>query len=79
MRVVMIRALAESIPPVRLAFGEIFPEAEVINLLNEGLFIDFKDKLSPTLLRADGDVGDLQRRTWRRRHRPGLFCVRPGS
>ena len=50
MRVVMIHALAESIPPVRLAFGEIFPEAEVINLLNEGLFIDFKDKSPPHFL-----------------------------
>ena len=36
MRVVMIHALAESIPPVKLAFMEEFPEAEVINLLDEG-------------------------------------------
>ena len=41
MRVTMIHAIAESIPPVRLAFGEEFPEAEVINVLDEGLLIDF--------------------------------------
>ena len=41
MRVVMIHALAESIPPVRLAFKDEFPDAEVINLLDEGLLIDF--------------------------------------
>ena len=47
MRIVMIHALAESIPPVRLAFQDVFTEAEVINLLDEGLFIDFKDELTP--------------------------------
>ena len=46
MRIVMIHALAESIPPVRLAFQDVFPEAEVINLLDEGLFIDFKDEFT---------------------------------
>ena len=56
MRVVMIHAIAESIPPVRLAFGEIFPEAEVINLLDEGLFIDFDGKLTPKLLRRMGTL-----------------------
>ena len=56
MRVVMIHALGESIPPVRMAFGEVFPEAEVINLLDEGLLIDFKDKLTPTLLRRMGTL-----------------------
>ena len=51
MRVVMIHAIAESIPPVRMAFGDVFPEAEVINLLDEGLLIDFDDKLTPKLIR----------------------------
>jgi Asp/Glu/hydantoin racemase len=51
MRVVMIHALAESVPPVRVAFKEVFPEAEVINLLNEGLFIDFAGQITPTLRR----------------------------
>jgi len=51
MRVTMIHALAESIPPVRLAFGEEFPEAEVINVLDEGLLIDFDDQLTPGLRR----------------------------
>jgi len=47
----MIHDIAESIPPVRLAFGEEFPEAEVINLLDEGLLIDFDDQLTPKLRR----------------------------
>ena len=34
MRIVMIHALGESIPPVRLAFGDVFPKAQVINLLD---------------------------------------------
>ena len=51
MRVVMIHALAESIPPVRLAFMEEFPEAEVINLLDEGLLIDFPGSITPSLRR----------------------------
>jgi len=38
MRIVMIHALSESLPPVQLAFREVFPEAEVVNLLDEGLF-----------------------------------------
>ena len=51
MRVTMIHAIAESIPPVRLAFGEEFPEAEVINVLDEGLLADFDGQLTPTLRR----------------------------
>lgn len=56
MRIVMIHALAESIPPVRLAFQDEFPEAEVINLLDEGLFIDFDDRLTPKLRRRMSDL-----------------------
>ena len=56
MRIVMIHALAESIPPVRLAFQDVFPEAAVINLLDEGLFIDFKDKLTPKLRRRMSEL-----------------------
>ena len=51
MRVVMIHALAESVPPVKVAFGEVFPEAELINLLDEALFIDFKGSITPQLRR----------------------------
>jgi len=51
MRIVMIHALAESIPPVKLAFQDIFPEAEVVNLFDEGLFIDFDERLTPDLRR----------------------------
>jgi len=47
----MIHAIAESIPPVRLAFDEEFPEAEVINVLDESLLVDFDDQLTPDLRR----------------------------
>ena len=61
MRVTMIHAIAESIPPVRLAFGEDFPEAEVINLLDEGLLIDFDDHLTSHLRRRmSGLIGYCQ-------------------
>ncbi len=56
MRVVMIHALAESIPPVRLAFREEFPEAEVINLLDEGLLTDFPGSITPKLRRRMSDL-----------------------
>jgi Asp/Glu/hydantoin racemase len=56
MRVVMIHALAESIPPVRLAFQEEFPEAEVVNLLDEGLLLDFEDAITPNLRRRMSDL-----------------------
>ena len=49
MRVVMIHAIAESIPPVITAFGEVFPETELVNLLDEGLFLDFDDHITPAL------------------------------
>ena len=51
MRVVMIHAIAESIPPVNTAFDEVFPETEVVNLLDEGLFLDFDDHITPALRR----------------------------
>jgi Asp/Glu/hydantoin racemase len=50
-RVVMIHAVAESMPPTKLAFQEVFPEAELVNLLDEGLFLDFGDQLTPALRR----------------------------
>jgi len=51
MRVAMIHAIADSIPPVRLAFSEEFPEAEVINVLDEGLLFDFDGQITPKLRR----------------------------
>ncbi len=51
MRVVMIHAVAESMQPTKLAFQEVFPEAELVNLLDEGLFLDFGDQLTPSLRR----------------------------
>src|ERR687891_1231945 len=52
MRVVMIHAVAESMQPTKLAFQEVFPEAELVNLLDEGLFLDFGDRLTPSLRRC---------------------------
>jgi Asp/Glu/hydantoin racemase len=51
MRVVMIHAVAESMSPTKLAFQDVFPEAELVNLLDEGLFLDFGDQLTPSLRR----------------------------
>ena len=51
MRVTMIHAIAESIPPVQLAFSEEFPEAAVVNVLDEGLLFDFDDHITPKLRR----------------------------
>lgn len=51
MRVVMIHAIAESMLPTKLAFQQVFPEAELVNLLDEGLFLDFDDQLTPALRR----------------------------
>ncbi len=51
MRITMIHALPESIPPTRSAFQEVFPEAELVNFLDEGLFIDFHDHLTASLRR----------------------------
>ena len=49
MRVVIIHALPESIAPTKLAFNEIYPEAELITLFDEALFKDFKGELTPEL------------------------------
>ena len=51
MRITMIHALPESVPPTRSAFQEMFPEAELVNFLDEGLFIDFQDHLTAKLRR----------------------------
>ncbi len=51
LRITMIHALPESIPPTRLAFQDVFPEAELVNFLDEGLFIDFQDHLTARLRR----------------------------
>ena len=52
----MIHAVTESIPPVRIAFEEEFPEAEVVNLLDEGLLLDFGNRITPTLRRRMSDL-----------------------
>ncbi len=49
MRIAMIHALGESVPPVKLAFREEYPEAELINILDESLFIDFDLHITPNL------------------------------
>lgn len=50
-RVAMIHALGESVAPVKMAFQEEFPEAELVNVLDEGLFIDFDMHITPQLRR----------------------------
>ena len=52
-RVVIIHAVQESIPPVRQAFSDLLPDAQVVNLLDEGLLIDFQSSggLNPDLRR----------------------------
>lgn len=52
-RVVIIHAVQESIPPVRQAFSNLLPDAQVVNLLDEGLLIDFQSSggLNPDLRR----------------------------
>ena len=52
-RVMMIHAVQESIPPVRQAFSDAFPEAEPINLLDEALLVDYENAggLNPSLRR----------------------------
>ena len=49
MRVVIIHALPESIEPTKLAFKEIYPEADLITLFDEALFKDFSGELTPAL------------------------------
>ena len=49
MRVVIIHALPESIEPTKLAFKEIYPEADLITLFDEALFKDFTGDLTPAL------------------------------
>ena len=49
----MIHAVQESIPPVRQAFRHILSDAQLVNLLDEGLLIDFQSAggLNPDLCR----------------------------
>jgi hypothetical protein len=49
--VVLIHAVAESIAPAGIAFSEVFPDAQVINVLDEGLLRDFQGDLAPQLRR----------------------------
>jgi Asp/Glu/hydantoin racemase len=51
MRVVMIHAVAESLLPTKRAFDEVFPQAQLVNLLDEGLWLDFGAHLTPALRR----------------------------
>ncbi len=51
MRIAMIHALGESVVPVKLAFQEEFPKAELVNVLDEGLFVDFDMHITAKLRR----------------------------
>ena len=52
----MIHALGESIVPAKLAFQEEFPEAELVNVMDEGLFIDFDMQITPKLRRRMSEL-----------------------
>ena len=79
MRVVMIHAVAESIPPVRLAFQDEFPEAEVVNLLDEGLLLDFDDEVTPNLRRRMSELICYSQDHNADARRPGLLRLRAGG
>ena len=51
MRVTMIHAIPESILPVKIAFQDEFPEAELVNVLDDSLFADFPGQLNAKLRR----------------------------
>lgn len=51
MRITMIHAIPESIPPVKIAFQDEFPEAELVNVLDDSLLADFPGQLNPKLRR----------------------------
>lgn len=51
MRIAMIHAIPESIPPVRAAFQQEYPEGELVNVLDDSLLTDFGDGLTPKLRR----------------------------
>lgn len=49
MRAVMIHAVTESMPPVQLAFQDEFPDVQLVNVLDESLFVDFNQQITPEL------------------------------
>ena len=49
MRVVMIHAIAGSIHPTKLAFRDKFPDAELVNVMDDSLLADFGDSLTSNL------------------------------
>ena len=51
MRVAMIHALAGSIEPTRLAFHDEFPDAELVNVMDDSLLTDFGENLTHKLRR----------------------------
>jgi Asp/Glu/hydantoin racemase len=51
MRVVMIHAVAGSIRPAELAFRDEFPDAELVNLMDDSLLTDYGDNINSRLRR----------------------------
>lgn len=51
MRVAMIHAVAGSIEPTKLAFHDEFPDAELVNVMDDSLLTDFGENLTPKLRR----------------------------
>ena len=51
MRVVMIHAVAGSIHPAKLAFQDEFPDAELVNVMDDSLLTDYGDNITAKLRR----------------------------
>jgi hypothetical protein len=58
-RIALIHAVAMAIEPVRAAFTELWPEAELVNILDDGLSADRAqhEDLTPAMVRRIADLG----------------------
>jgi aspartate/glutamate racemase len=58
-RIALIHAVTVAIDPIRAAFAELWPDAELVNILDDGLSPDRArdDELTPALCRRIGDLG----------------------
>ncbi len=58
-RIVLLHATPVAMPPIHAAFQQLWPEAEIVNLLDDGLTLDRakQETLSPALLERFVDLG----------------------
>ena len=63
-RIALIHAVAVAMPPVAAAFAELWPEAELVNLLDDSLSVDRgkHPALSPQMHRRITDLADYAQR-----------------